>query len=53
MYNEFAQQTKEDGDLDVTAVFENISRGKAERCARFERILEAMGIHSGVQTIAG
>lgn len=51
MYSEFGREAKEDGDLDVASVFENISRDKAERCARFEGILEAMGIHGGIQTI--
>lgn len=53
MYSEFAREAKEDGDLGVASVFENISRYKAERCASFERILEAMGVHSGVQSITG
>ena len=51
MFREFAHQANEDGDLRIASLFEEISRDKAERCARFEAVLADMGLHSNPQTL--
>jgi rubrerythrin len=50
-FAEFARQATEDGDLGIASVFEQISRDKAERRARFEAVLADMGLHSNPQTV--
>lgn len=47
----FARQATEDGDLGIASVFEQISRDKTERRARFEAVLADMGLHSNRQTV--
>ncbi len=51
MFTQFARQATEDGDLGVASVFEQISRDKAKRRARFEAVLADMGLHSNPQTV--
>jgi rubrerythrin len=51
MYAQFAREATEDGDLQISAVFQRISRDKAERCARFEAVLGEMGLHSSIRTL--
>lgn len=53
MYAQFAREAAEDGDLGVAAAFEKISRDKAERCTRFNAVLENMGVHRNFQTVGG
>lgn len=53
LLSQFAREAREDGDLAVAGLFEEISRDKAERCAKFESILEELGLHSNIQTIGG
>jgi rubrerythrin len=53
MFTGFARQATEDDDLGTASVFEQISRDKAERRARFEAVLADMGLHSNPQTVTG
>jgi rubrerythrin len=46
MYAAFELQAKDDGDLDVAAVFQQTCREKASQCARLESLLGQMGSHS-------
>lgn len=51
MVTDFARQATEDGDLAIALVFDQISRDKAERRARFEAVLADMGLHGNPQTV--
>ena len=48
---QFASEATEDGDLEAAAAFEKISHHKAARCARFNVLLEKMGVHSNVESV--
>jgi rubrerythrin len=51
LFTEFARQAREDDDLGIASVFEQIGHDKAERHARFEALLADMGVHSNPQTV--
>jgi rubrerythrin len=51
MFAQFAREAAEDTDHQAAATFEGIRRDKIARCAKFEAILEKMGIHSDLQTV--
>jgi rubrerythrin len=51
MFNCFARQAREDGDVEIASLFETIERNRVKRYARLEAALGTMGIHSGVWTI--
>ena len=53
IFNRFAEEAKEDKDLDAACEFERIRREKERRCARFERILENIGVHCDAQMVGG
>lgn len=50
-FAEFAREAAEDRDFGIASVFEQISRDKAERRARFEAGLADMDLHSNPQTV--
>lgn len=52
MLSKFAEQATTDGDLEAASVFRKISRDKTERLARFEAVLEELGVHSDVRTLS-
>ncbi len=51
MFIRFAREAKEDGDIDISSLFEKIGSDRAKRYAHFEDALRAMGIHSNVWTV--
>jgi rubrerythrin len=51
MFTQFAREAAEDRDHLAAATFEGIVRDKATRCARFQAVLENMGVHSSLQTV--
>ena len=52
MLSKFAEQATADGDLEAASVFHKISRDKTERLARFEAVLEELGVHSDVRSLS-
>jgi rubrerythrin len=51
MFNCFAREAREDGDVEIASLFETIERNRVKRYARLEAALGTMGIHSAVCTI--
>jgi rubrerythrin len=51
MLRNFAEQATADGDLEAASVFRKVSRDKAERLARFEAVLEELGVHGDLRTL--
>jgi len=52
MYTQFALEARQDGDLGIASAFEEICRDKANRCATLDGLLQDMGIHSQIKTVA-
>ncbi len=48
MFMRFAREAKEDGDIDISSMFEKLGCDRAKRYAQFEAVLRTMGIHSNV-----
>lgn len=51
MFAQFALEARQDGDLDIAVILEDIGRQKAERCAAFEALLAEKGWHSNVHVV--
>jgi rubrerythrin len=51
MFIRFASEAKEDGDADISSMFEKLGRDRANRYAQFEAALRTMGVHSNVWTV--
>ena len=51
MFAEFAREAREDVDSNAAALFDRVSRDKAESCRRLQVMLENLGVHSDSRTV--
>jgi rubrerythrin len=52
IYTQFALEARQDGDLLVADAFEEICRERAHRRSLLDGLLQEMGIHSHIKTVA-